>query len=73
MLDNIIEVINLIILVSAIGSFVTLMPLFKTLNKTQKIWLAILLVSLAISFFVDGVPDIINGFKTGFKDGVSGN
>ncbi|ANY12166.1 hypothetical protein [Leuconostoc lactis] len=68
MLDIIIETLKVIIIVSAIGSFVTLLPLFKTLNVKQKTWLTILLVSLALSFFIDGIPDMIRGFM----DGISG-
>ena len=68
MLDIIIETLKIIIIVSAIGSFVTLLPLFKTLNTKQKTWLVILLVSLALSFFIDGIPDMIHGFM----DGISG-
>ena len=69
MLDIIIETLKVIIIVSAIGSFVTLLPLFKTLNAQQKTWLTILLVSLALSFFIDGIPDMVHGFM----DGISGN
>lgn len=36
MLDIIIETLKVIIIASAIGSFVTLLPLFKTLNTKQK-------------------------------------
>lgn len=68
MLDIIIETLKVIIIVSAIGSFVTLLPLFKTLNTNQKTWLTILLVSLALSFFIDGIPDMVHGFM----DGISG-
>lgn len=65
MLDIIIETLKVIIIVSAIGSFVTLLPLFKTLNTKQKTWLATLLVSLALSFFIDGIPDMVHGFMDG--------
>lgn len=68
MLDIIIETLKVIIIVSAIGSFVTLLSLFKTLNTKQKTWLATLLVSLALSFFIDGIPDMVHGFM----DGISG-
>ena len=68
MLDIIIETLKVIIIVSAIGSFVTLLPLFKTFNAKQKTWLTILLVSLALSFFLDGIPDMVHGFM----DGISG-
>lgn len=68
MLDIIIETLKVIIIVSAIGSFVTLLPLFKRLNTKQKTWLATLLVSLALSFFIDGIPDMVHGFM----DGISG-
>ena len=68
MLDIIIETLKVIIIVSAIGSFVTLLPLFKTLNAQQKTWLTVLLVSLALSFFIDGIPDMVHGFM----DGISG-
>lgn len=68
MLDIIIEILKVIIIVSAIGSFVTLLPLLKTLNTKQKTWLATLLVSLALSFFIDGIPDMVHGFM----DGISG-
>lgn len=65
MLDIIIEILKVIIIVSAIGSFVTLLPLLKTLNTKQKTWLATLLVSLALSFFIDGIPDMVHGFMDG--------
>lgn len=68
MLDIIIDTLKVIIIVSAIGSFVTLLPLFKTLNAQQKTWLTVLLVSLALSFFIDGIPDMVHGFM----DGISG-
>lgn len=68
MLDIIIDTLKVIIILSAIGSFVTLLPLFKTLNAQQKTWLTVLLVSLALSFFIDGIPDMVHGFM----DGISG-
>lgn len=68
MLEIVIETLKVIVLVSAIGSFITLLPLFKTLTTKQKAWLAMLLVSLSLLFFVDGVPDMIHGFM----DGISG-
>ena len=73
MLDFIISVLQLVVFVSAIGTFVVLKPLFNTFTKKQKIWAVILIVSTVISFlitfFVNGIPDMIQGYKDGYNAG----
>ncbi|OQJ80838.1 hypothetical protein BMS84_10825 [Leuconostoc pseudomesenteroides] len=73
MLDVVVSMLHLVIFVSAIGSFIVLKSLFNTFTKTQKIWVAILVVSVVISFiisfFTNEMPDIIQGYKDGFNAG----
>lgn len=73
MLDVVVSVLHLVIFVSAIGSFIVLKSLFNTFTKTQKIWVAILVVSVVISFiisfFTNEMPDIIQEYKDGFNAG----
>lgn len=68
MLDNLLGFLNLIIFVSAIGSFVTLKPMFKSFTKTQRIWFTILIAAIILSFIINDAPDAIRGFI----DGLSG-
>lgn len=69
MFDFIVTVLQIVIFVSAIGSFVVLKPLFNSLTKTQKMWVIILIISTVITFFVTEIPDMIQGFNDGFNAG----
>ncbi|WP_349550813.1 hypothetical protein [Leuconostoc pseudomesenteroides] len=68
MLDNLLSFLSFIIFVSAIGSFVTLKPMFKSFSKAQKIWFTILIVAVIVSYIINNAPDAIHGFI----DGLSG-
>ncbi|TOZ06339.1 hypothetical protein [Leuconostoc pseudomesenteroides] len=69
MFDFIVTILQIVIFVSAIGSFVVLKPLFSSLTKTQKLWVIILVISTVITFFVTGIPDMVQGFNDGLNAG----
>ena len=69
MYNFVIDLLSLIIFVSAIGTFITLKPLFKSLSKTQKIWVIVLVVSVIISFLLTEVPDFVQGMLNGINSG----
>ncbi|AIS74064.1 hypothetical protein [Leuconostoc lactis] len=69
MFDFIVTILQIVIFVSAIGSFVVLKPLFSSLTKTQKLWVIILVISTVITFFVTEIPDMVQGFNDGLNAG----
>ena len=71
MLDFTLDFISLVIIVSAIGSFITLRPIFNTLTRKQQTWLTILFVAIVVSFLFNEIPDFIHGFKIGVETGHS--
>ncbi|KQB82434.1 hypothetical protein [Leuconostoc lactis] len=71
MLEFTLGFISLVIIVSAIGSFITLRPIFHTLTRKQQTWLTILFVAIVVSFLFNEIPDFIHGFKIGVETGHS--
>lgn len=71
MLGFILDFLNLIIIVSAVGAFITLRPIFNTLTRKQQTWLTILFVAIVVSFLFNEIPDFIHGFKIGVETGHS--
>ncbi len=71
MLEFTLGFISLVIIVSAIGSFITLRPIFNTLTRKQQTWLTILFVAIVVSFLFNEIPDFIHGFKIGVETGHS--
>ncbi|MDU7281688.1 MAG: hypothetical protein E7L44_04345 [Leuconostoc citreum] len=67
MLTIIVNLFRLIIIISAIGTFVSFVIFSNVSQKSQKIWLSILILSVLRAFLFSAVPDFIDGFITGFS------
>ncbi len=67
MLTIIANLFRLIIIISAIGTFVSFVICSNASQKSQKIWLSILILSVLSAFLFSAVPDFIDGFITGFS------
>ncbi|QDJ58360.1 hypothetical protein [Weissella sagaensis] len=68
MFEIIINILEVVMFISAIGTFIVLKPLFKTFTKSQKVWTIIFVVSTVILFFMTNIPDFIKGFTDGIND-----
>ncbi|WP_439818386.1 hypothetical protein [Weissella paramesenteroides] len=68
MFEIIIDVLEFIVFISAIGTFIVLKPLFKTFTRSQKIWTIIFVISTVILFLITNIPDFIKGFTEGIND-----
>ncbi|WPQ67364.1 hypothetical protein [Weissella paramesenteroides] len=67
MFEIIIDILELVMFISAIGTFVVLKPLFRTFTKTQKVWTIIFVTSSVILFLMTNIPDSIKGFTDGIN------
>ncbi|ATF40941.1 hypothetical protein AB0X56_05445 [Weissella paramesenteroides] len=67
MLEIIIDILEFVMFISAIGTFVVLKPLFKTFTKSQKVWTIIFVTSSVILFLMTNIPDFIKGFTDGIN------
>lgn len=67
MFTIIVNLFRLIIIISAIGTFVSFVIFSNASHKSQKIWLSILILSVLSAFLFSAVPDFIDGFITGFS------
>lgn len=65
MFEIIINILEVIMFISAIGTFIVLKPLFKTFTKSQKVWTIIFVLSTVILFLMTNIPDFIRGFTEG--------
>lgn len=68
MFEIIINILEVVMFISAIGTFIVLKPLFKTFTKSQKVWTIIFVVSTVILFFMTNISDFIKGFTDGIND-----
>ncbi|KAA8439144.1 hypothetical protein FKV75_02405 [Weissella paramesenteroides] len=68
MFEIIIDILEFVMFISAIGTFVVLKPLFKTFTKSQKVWTIIFVTSSVILFLMTNIPDFIKGFTEGIND-----
>ncbi|RZQ57932.1 hypothetical protein [Weissella paramesenteroides] len=67
MFEIIINILEVVVFISAIGTFIVLKPLFKTFTKSQKVWTIIFVVSMVILFLLTNIPDFIKGFTDGIN------
>lgn len=67
MFEIIINILEVVVFISAIGTFIVLKPLFKTFTKSQKVWTIIFVVSMVILFLLTNIPDFIKGFPDGIN------
>jgi uncharacterized protein (DUF983 family) len=67
MFEIIIDILEFVMFISAIGTFVVLKPLFKTFTKSQKVWTIIFVTSSVVLFLMTNIPDFIKGFTDGIN------
>lgn len=68
MFEIIIDVLEFIVFISAIGTFIVLKPLFKTFTRSQKVCTIIFVISTVILFLITNIPDFIKGFTEAIND-----
>mgnify|MGYP003362561137 CR=1 FL=1 len=68
MYNIIVTILFIIIVISAIGSIITIRPTYEIRTVKQKLWVFTLIIALVVTFGITFVPDAIRGFI----DGISG-
>lgn len=68
MFEIVINILEFVVFITAIGTFIVLKPLFKIFTKSQKVWTIIFVVSTVILFLMTNIPDFIKGLTEGITD-----
>ncbi|KGB49740.1 hypothetical protein LH61_08535 [Leuconostoc mesenteroides P45] len=65
--NTITTILLIIIVISAIGSFISIRPTYEIRTVKQKLWVFTLFTALVVAFGLTFVPDFIKGFINGFS------